>query len=278
MASHSIVLLAAWAVSGLLLAWPRLSGPGRRLLALAFSAASVLSLILAMGAEGFRESPTVGTFLVGTSYVLAKTSASAGLPYYVLTGAFLLLGFAGLAVGDAAAKRLERHPLAVAIGLSLLVTALRFLLEKTAAPPLWTQGVGITGIAPVVGAFLALHYRAAGKGLGALVGALAVYALAVRSAVAALMVVATTWRLGSHYDVSSLTLLANPLNGEVYSFQPGSLEQILKVGLLPQLVVWPIYTVLAGLLGAVLALVVASAWTPPTKGLAEPAPAPVAQD
>jgi len=278
MASHSIVLLGAWAVAGLLLAWPRLSGPGRRRLALLSSGAGVVSLILAMSAEGFRESPTMGTFLMGTSYVVAKTSASAGLPYYVLTGAFLLLGFAGLALGDGAASRLRRHPLSVAIGLSLLITALRFMLEKTAAPSLWTQGVGITGIAPVVGAYLALHFRAAGKGLRALLGALVAYAFAVRGAVAALMVVTTRWRLGSHYDVSSLTLVANPLNGEVYSFQPGSLQQILKVGILPQLLVWPVYTVVAGLLGAALALVVASAWSPPTKGLPAPAPDPLPQD
>jgi len=72
--------------------------------------------------------------------------------------------------------------------------------------------------------------------------------------------------------------VANPLNGEVYSFQPGSLQQILKVGILPQLLVWPVYTVVAGLLGAALALVVASAWSPPTKGLPAPAPDPLPQD
>jgi hypothetical protein len=37
------------------------------------------------------------------------------------------------------------------------------------------------------------------------------------------------------------------LTGETYSFVPGSWEQILWMTLLPQLVAWPVYTVLVGL-------------------------------
>jgi len=274
-----VALLSAWALAAILLAWPHLPGAGRRRLALMSSGAGVVSLILAMSAEGFRESPTMAVFLLGRPYVLENTAASASLPYYVLTGVSLLLGFAGLALADEAADRLRRRPLAIAVTLSLLITVVRFLLEKAAAPAGWTHAVGITWIAPMVGAYLALHFRAEGKSFRALVGALVVYAFAVRGAVAALMVVATHWRLGSHYDVSSLTLVVNPMTGRVYSFAAGSVEQILNVAILPQLLVWPIYTVLAGLLGAALARLVLTAWRPPqSPAVSPPAPDPLPQD
>jgi hypothetical protein len=274
-----VALSSAWAVAAVLLAWPHLPGAWRRRLALSSSGGAVLSLILAMSTEGFRESPTVAVFLMGRPYVLENTAASAGLPYYVVTGSLLLLGFAGMALGDEAANRLRRRPVSIAIALSLLVTAVRFLLDKAAAPASWTHAVGITGIAPIVGAYLALCFRAEKKSFRALLGALVAYALAARGAVAALMVVATHWRLGSHYDVSSLTLVVNPMNGRTYSFVSGSFEQVLNVALLPQLLVWPIYTVLAGLVGVAVVRVLALVWgRPESPAVTPPAPDPIPQD
>lgn len=279
MLSQAVALSGAWVVAGILLSWPHLPGLWRRRLALLCSGGAVVSLILAMSTEGFRESPTVAVFLLGRPYVLENAAASAGLPYYVLTGVLLLLGFAGLALGDEAARRLQRRPVAVAVALSLLITAVRFLLEKAAAPAGWTHAVGITWIAPMVGAYLALRFRAEKRSFRALLGALALYAFAARGAVAALMVVATRWRLGSHYDVSSLTLVVNPMTGRAYSFASGSAEQILDVAILPQLVVWPTYTVLAGLLGIALARIVTSAWgRPPSRAVSPPSPHPLPQD
>src|SRR5947207_203975 len=78
-----------------------------------------------------------------------------------------------------------------AIGLGLGVTALRFALEKVAAPTSWTQAVGITWLAPVVGAVFLARLREEGRGLKALLGALAVYAVAARGTVALLMVAAS---------------------------------------------------------------------------------------
>ncbi len=279
MLSQAVALLGAWAVSAVLLGWPHLPGPWRRRLALLSSGGAVVSLILAMSTEGFRESPTVAVFLLGRPYVLENTAASAGLPYYVLTGVLLFLGVAGLALGDDAARRLRRRPVAIAVALSLLITAVRFLLEKAAAPAGWTHAVGITWIAPMVGAYLALHFRAEKQSFRALLGALVLYAFAARGAVAALMVVATHWRLGSHYDVSPLTLVVNPMTGQAYSFASGSAEQIRNVAILPQLVVWPIYTVLAGLLGVALARIVMAAWGRPQSPAVSPSsPDPLPQD
>jgi hypothetical protein len=117
-------------------------------------------------------------------------------------------------------------------------------------------------LAPVVGAFFLFNLRRERKGLAALAAALLLYGLAVRAAVAGLMVAASTLRLGSHYDVSALVRVQNPLNGHFYQFEPGSLSQVLTVAVIPQLAFWPLYTVAAGLLGAGLALAVAWAAGP----------------
>ncbi len=274
MLMRTLTMLSAWTATVVLLWWPRLAGGERRKLALFSSGAGLVALILAMGAEGFRESPTVAVFLLGTPYVTEKASASASLPYYVLTGAFLTLGFVGLALGDEEARAIGKRWLVCAIGLAWLVTGLRFLLEKVAAPAAWTQAVGVTWMAPVAGAFFWVCLRADGRGLRALLASLVVYAYAVRGAVALLTVAATTLRLGSHYDVSPLVLVYNPVTGRPYAFVAGSLDQVVNLALLPQLVVWPIYTVLAGLLGAAAARILMLS----ASGLegAAPAPAPEA--
>jgi hypothetical protein len=263
MLMRALTVLAAWIVSAGLLLWPRLPGPARRRLALLFSAAGLVSLVLAMGTEGVRESPTLAVFLLGKPYLTEKASASAGLPYYVLTGAFLSLGFFGLALGDQEARVIARRVLWHAIALSWLVTALRFLLEKAAAPTWWTYAVGVTWMAPVVGAFLATGPEGQARSGRSLVSALVVYAFATRGVVALLMVAATTLRLGSHYDVSPLALIHSPFTGAAYHFESGSPLQIASVALLPQLIVWPIYTVLTGLLGAAVVRFIRASWTPP---------------
>ena len=250
-------VLAVWAAAAALLWWARLPGPWRRALAVITSGAGLVFLILALNTQGFRESATTAVFLVGHPYVTGQVSASASLPYYVATALCLLLGTLGLSVSDEAAGRLRERWLATAIVLSLAVTATRFWLEKVAAPEAWTYAMGITWMAPVVGAFFLFNLRREGKGLAALAVSLLMYGLAVRAAVAALMVAASTLRLGSHYDVSALVLVRNPLNGRIYQFAPGSFSQVWNVAVIPQLGFWPVYTVVAGLLGAGLALAVA---------------------
>jgi hypothetical protein len=252
------VVLGVWTAAAALLWWGRFPGPWRRALALLTSAAGLVFLILALNTQGLRESATTAVFLVGRPYVTEQVSASASLPYYVATALCLLLGTLGLAVNDDAARGLRDRWLAIAIALSLAVTATRFWLEKVAAPQSWSYAVGVTWLAPVVGAFFALNLRREGKGLAGLTAALLLYGFAIRAAVAALMVVASTLRLGSHYDVSALVDVRNPLTGRVYHFAPGSFSQVWSVGVVPQLAVWPIYTLLAGLLGAAVAL--GAAW------------------
>lgn len=273
-AALSVCLLAA-----AFLWWGRLPGEWRRVVALFASGGGLVSLLVAINSEGVREAATVG-FVLTTPYVTEQASASTSLPYYVLTAIGLLLGTAGLAVSDQAAPRLARHWFASAIVLSLLMTAARFTLEKVAAPRFWTLPVGITWLAPLVGAFFATNLRGEGKGLRHLVGALLGYAYAVRAAVAALMLVASKEGLGSHYDVSSIVRVQNPMTGRIHEFVPGSFSQVMSLGLIPQLLIWPLYTLLAGLLGAGVAWVLLDSSGPMHPARARPAinPEPAPED
>jgi hypothetical protein len=245
---HLPTALAVWAMAFALLCWDRLPATARRGLSILASAVGLAFLVAAIRTEGVRESPTLSVFLLGTPYVTHQVTASASLPLYVATGLCLLLGTAGLAVPDDVTRRAGRRYLLNAVGLSLAVTLLRFSLEKMAAPLAWTHAVGITWLVPVVGVFFALNLHAEGRGLGALAATLLAYAVPVRAFVFGLMVVATRFRLGSHYDVSPSTLVRNPFSGHTLSFEPGSLSQLASLGLLPQLVFWPAATVLVGTL------------------------------
>jgi hypothetical protein len=244
-----------WLLCAAILWWGRLPSAWRRGAALLASAGGVLALLKAVNSEGVRESSTLG-FLIATPYVTEQASASASLPYYLLTGMGLALGTLGLALRDELAARLARHWFSAAIALSLLITALRFTLEKAAAPRFWTWAVGVTWLAPLVGAFFAVNLRGAAHRFRALGAWLAAYALIVRGAVALLMLAATKNGLGSHYDMSSLVRVQHPLSGRVYEFVPGSFEQLFALVLAPQLLVWPAYTVLAGMLGGGVAWVI----------------------
>jgi hypothetical protein len=270
--AESLKLVVIWLIGGAMLGWARLSGPWRSRLAVLASAAGVLFLVLGMNSEGLRQAPTMAVVLVGTPYVVGHVSASASLPYYLLTAVCLLVGSLGLALGDELASFLRRRFLFTAVAVSLLVTALRFLLEKAAAPTSWTHAVGIVWLAPLAGAFFALGVHEEGKGLGRAVRALVAYAFIVRGAVTLLIVAATFLRLGSHYDVSPLVSVRNPFSGALRAFEPGSLAQVFTLGVVPQLVVWPVYTVASGWLGAWLTWVLLQGRRPPVAQTRAPLP------
>jgi hypothetical protein len=223
----------------------------RRGLALVASVAGLVFLLMALSTAGRREAETTGSFVLGSTYVAGHASASASLPYYVITAVCLLMGTIGLALPDALIGRMCAHPVTCAVVVSALATVVRFALEKAAAPREWTWAVGVTWLAPLVGAFLAGRFRQQGRSLKSLAVALLVYGLATRAWVALTYVVATSARLGSHYDLSSAWVqLRDPLTGAGRMFDPGSITQILFVVVVPQVLVWPIYTLIAGLMGA----------------------------
>jgi hypothetical protein len=250
-----------WTVAGLALGWGHLAASWRRGLALLTSVAGLVCLSVALNTEGLRESPTTAAFLVGPSYVTGHASASASLPYYVLTGACLFLGTVGLAATDRLLDA-RRHAVRSAIFLSIFVTIVRFALENAAAPPAITGLFGVVWLAPVVGAFVFLALPAAERTLSRMVRLLLVYALWVRGFVALTYYIASTFRLGSHYDVSGVVRLKTMLAGRTYHFVAGTFSQVLILGVLPQILFWPIYTVILGLMGAAVAWVVTSSSRP----------------
>jgi hypothetical protein len=246
------MLAAQWAVVGGLLWWGGFPPRLRRVLSLLASAAGLFFLGLAFNTVGQREADTTGGFLIGSAYVTGKASASASLPYYVLTALCLLLGTLGLALPDGAAASLRRRWLATAAGVSMAIVVVRLLLERAAAPPGLAWAFGVTALAPLVGASFARSLRDEGRwGWGRLVRALAAYGLLVRGFLTLLYTAATLTHRGStHFDISAVTRARNPLTGAWQVFEPSSLRQVMTLVALPQLLFWPVYTVIAGLIGA----------------------------
>ncbi|HEY5907207.1 MAG TPA: hypothetical protein VIZ31_04145, partial [Vicinamibacteria bacterium] len=134
------------------------------------------------------------------------------------------------------------------------------------------------------GAYFWMHLREQGRGVGALAARLLGYAVLVRAGITALMIVATTQRLGSHYDLSGFTRVTVPVTGAVQTFEPGSWQQIAFLGAVPQLTFSVATTVLMGLLGAGLYSVAGSIHRPQPSPLVrprfdwKPPPAPASQD
>jgi hypothetical protein len=250
MLTRVLTVAGAWLLAGVMLYWGRLGGATRRWIALLTSAAGVAFLVVAVRTEGLRETQTMAVFLLGTPSVTDQVSASASLPYYMLTGVCFLLGTVGLAVSDSAAHVLRRRWLASAIGLSVFLTLLRFALEKAAAPASWTYPVGIVWLPPLVGAYFAMCLREEGKGFRSLVLALLAYGFAARGFVAVLALTASLLRLGSHYDVTQFTRVYFPFSEQIHWFDPGSITQVIDLVVLPQLVFWPLFTLVFGLIGA----------------------------
>jgi hypothetical protein len=264
----TIVLASCLAV--LMHWWPRLAAPRRMRLSVATSVAGLGFLVAALQAEGLREAALVSDVLVGQATRTAIASASASLYYYVLTAVCLVLGFAGLVFGEPLARWLAPRALVNCVAIAWLLTLVRFLLEKSAAPPVLVQAVGVTWLAPVAGAYLATALPGARPAASTFVRTLVAYAFLVRGFVAAAAVAATRLGLGTHYDVSAATSVPVALTGGSFSFVPGSVGQVLWLVLLPQLVVWPAFTVAAGLLGASLARFLPA----PARSAPRPAPAP----
>jgi hypothetical protein len=243
----------AWALAALMHWWPRLPAAWRRRTSILAGAAGLAFLVAAIESEGLRESSTTAAVVVvGLASVTARSYASASFYYYVLTAVCLLLGFAGLALGDRLSRWLSRRWLLTATAVAYLVTVVRFLLEKSAAPLPLVQSVGVTWMAPVAGAFIAVCLREEGCERAALLRGLVAYALLVRGFVAAVAVAATRLHLGSHYDISPLTEVPLAFTGQVHTFVPGSWVQITWLTLLPQLVAWPVFTVAVGFLAGLL--------------------------
>jgi hypothetical protein len=230
--------------------WPRLAAAHGRRLSLATSLAGLAFLVAALRSEGQRDTALRSLVLVGPATATAHASATASLYYYVLTGFCLLLGFTGLIASDPLARWLRPRALLSTVAVAWLATLVRALLEKSAAPSVLVDAVGVTWLAPVAGAYLALALEPRRSGALALWPELLRYAYLVRVVVAAVGVAATRLGAGTHYDVSPLTEVAVAFSGRTWVFEAGSWSQLFWLTLLPQLLIWPAFTVLVGMAGA----------------------------
>jgi hypothetical protein len=246
----AVIIALSWALGALMHWWPRLPPKWRRTASIAFSALGLAFLVAGLSAEGLRETAFASSHVLGPAYVTA-TTAKASLAYYQLAGVSLLLGFAGLVLGEPLSRWLWKHYLVSAVLVAWLVTVMRFLLERSAAPRIVTEAVGITWMAPVAGAWLAYCLRDGDRQPRELLRLLVGYAYLVRGFVALVAVVATRLHLGTHYDVSPVTGVI--VGGASFTFEGGSWAQIFWLTLVPQLVVWPAFTVAVGLVAGVLA-------------------------
>jgi len=252
-ATLPLTIALAWSLAVLLHWWPRLDASWRLRASVATSVAGIGFLVAAVEAEGLRESALTSMVLMGPATLTARASAAASLYYYVLTAACLLLGFAGLALGEPLSRWLAPRWLSTSVAVAWMLTLVRFMLEKSAAPALLVQAIGVTWLAPVAGACLATSVRPGPAGWKPVLRGLVSYAFLVRGFVALVGVVATQLGLGSHYDVSSVTSVPVHLTGRVYQFVPGGWRQAFWLTLVPQLLVWPVFTVAAGWLAAKIA-------------------------
>lgn len=262
------LLWGAWAVVGpLFLWWSRFTPDRRRALGLTLSLTGMLFLVLALGSEGQRAAPTT-TFLIATPYVTAPALASASAASYVLTAVFLALGALGLGLSEPQAARLSERWFAIALVLAFGVVALRLVLEKAAAPPELSRLLGVTWLSPAVGAFFLVRLRSRGQGLGRALAWLLAWVLAARLMVVVFYALASVLRLGTHYDLTPLVQVEQPFTGRRFHFEPGSLDQLVSIGLLPQLLFWAPFSWLNGLVGALVASLVLARQGPATRSQA----------
>ena len=250
-----LAILAAWFAATAVLSWSRWPARARAAAGLLMSALGLVFVVVALRTEGVDEASSRAVYIAGPAYITDQASAAASQKYYILAGLCLMLGTTALAVNEAGARWLTRNWISVAIGYSLTVSGLRFLLERAAAPQPLSYAVGITWLAPLIGVFFAVNIRREGDGGLRLLRAVAIYGLATRAAVAAGVAIATRLELGSHYDVSALTRVRSFLSGREYVFEPASWRQIVELAVVPQILVWPLFTVLVGGLTGGLALV-----------------------
>ena len=228
--------LLAWIV----LCWQRL--PGR------FRTWTSTTLLLAgLAALG------VAPFLAG-SYSVNVTLFIAGHVHHVETiersfGALaagigiVLLGL--LPLSRLAGRTPGKGPLAAVVKLTLAVLVLRIYLEKLGVPRGLALSFGIIWLVVPVPIYLGWHAARAGS-QRAFWGWLVVYTFGIRVLVVAVMLAATHFQLGTHFDNSSVT--SYTIFGQGFEVEARSAAQYARLILFPQMILWPAVTLVAGVL------------------------------
>jgi len=237
-----VFCFAFWtAIAWLVLRWGALPDAARlwiqRLLLLAAAAS--------FGAAPFLEgslSQPMGPFILGPNLYPAETVERS------IRTAAIGVGLAWLALYAFArwGHRLPgRHPVLAAAGLTLWVLVLRVVLEKLGLPLRLVTLFGIIWLIVPVAAYLGIEAANAGS-LRRFWTWLLAYTVGIRTLVIVVMVAATHWRLGTHFDNSAVTRFT--AFGREVVLEPDSWAQYRTLIVLPQLFLWGGLTLLAGLL------------------------------
>ena len=130
-----------------------------------------------------------------------------------------------------------------AIKLSLVIIVFRIYFEKLGVPPNVAMLIGVIWLIVPLSVFFGLEAAKAGsqrKFWTWLVG----YAWGIRVWILALMLLATYFHLGTHFDNSSVT--SYTVFGEVEEVETGSWDQYRNLIVFPQMLLWPAVTIVAG--------------------------------
>ncbi len=231
-----IVAFLFWAVVGtFILRWAELSERIRQATRKALLVAAILCFAVAPFLPG-SYSQDVIVFIGGPNAFIPET-ITRSLTILAAGLGTALLGIWALSIwGDALPGR---GPVRRALRLSFTLILLRVLLEKLAAPAEVALLAGIIWLAVPIG----LYFGSEAAKLGsqrAYWKWLATYAWCVRLVVASMMVVATYFNLGTHFDNSSMTHTA--ADGATRTIEVVSLGDYANFIFFPQFLLWPVVT------------------------------------
>jgi hypothetical protein len=238
---YLLLCFSAWtAIAWLALRWTDLPAAAQAWLGRLFLLAAVVSFGAAPFVSGTLSQP-MGPFIMGPNLHPAETVERSLGTAALGVGLVCLVLYALARFGE----RLPwRHPVAKAAGLTLLVMLLRVFLEKLGLPLGLVTFFGIIWLIVPVAAYLGIEAARAGS-LGRFWAWMLGYTYGIRVFIVGVMLVATSLRLGTHYDNSAATRFT--AFGREVVLQPGTWVQYRTLIVLPQLVLWAGLTLLAGL-------------------------------
>ncbi len=236
-----LINVVAWSLlAWIVLCWQRLPGRFRTWT----STTLLLAGLAALGVAPFLAgsySPEVILFIAGNVHPVETIERSFG----ALAAGFgvVLLGL--FALSRPGGRTPGKGPLAAVVKLTLAVLALRIYLEKLGVPRDLALSFGIIWLVVPVPVYLGWHAARAGS-QRTFWGWLVVYTFCIRGLVVAVMLAATHFQLGTHFDNSSVT--SYTVFGHALEVEARSSAQYARLILFPQMVLWPAVTLVAGLL------------------------------
>ncbi len=236
------LLFAFWSlVAWLVFRWGRIPVPAR----VWIGKLLLLAALMAFGVAPFLRgdySEEVILFIAGPNAYPVETQERSFAALAFGVGVVFLALYAVARWGD---RLPGRGPWALAMKLSVAVILLRVYLEKLGVPPELAMGVGIIWLIVPLPIYFGLE--AGGKRRASLFWKWLVgYAFGIRAVVLVLMLLTTSFQLGTHFDNSSISRFT--AFGEEVHVEPGSWDQYRSLILMPQMILWPGITLVAGAL------------------------------